>query len=181
MRKLFLPYQKNFPFLEDSMEMYDIYGFLCKVVERVNELQDIIEQFNIEDLEKMLEDFKIEILRDVNSLVNDRLINFESSMIANVDTRLNNYKDYYDTQYDILKQDLESQIEAIEIGDINVYNPTTGQLENINKVIEDIYNMNRDGITAEEFDDLEMSATYFDSLDITAQEFDMSSKTILIS
>lgn len=179
MRKLFLPFQPNFPFIENTMESYDIYGFLCKVVERVNELQDTVESFNIDELEKMLEDFKAEIIDDIDSLVDNKLNTFEDQILANVDVRLDNYKDYYDTQYDILKEDLEGQIQAIEIGDIDVFNPTTGQIENINKVIEDIYNMTRDGITAGEFDELELTATDFDALEITATNFDLYSKTIL--
>ena len=180
MKKLFLPFQPNFPLLESTMESYDIYGFLNKVVERVNALQKIIEDFNIDEIEEMLKQFKKELEQEINNQVDLKLEDFEIKITSDVHNYLLNYISYFNTQLEILAEEVNEKIEQIELGEIDVLNPLTGQVQNINIVISDIYDLLRNGISAEEFDDLEMTATYFDSLEITAYDFDFSGKEILM-
>lgn len=77
--------------------------------------------------------------------------------------------------------ELDKRIDEIEVGDIKVYNPLSGRYENINIVIEELYELNRtNALTATEFDGLELTATAFDAYDITAIQFDLTGKTILV-
>ena len=48
-------------------------------------------------------------------------------------------------------------------------------------VINNLYQLtNKDGLTATEFDALDLTATEFDAYQITAYEFDSAGKTILV-
>lgn len=179
MKKLFLPFQPNFPFIEATMESFDIYGFLNCVVERVNELQDIVESFDIEEVEKYLQEFSEKLKNEIDTDVNLKLDNFEIEIKNDVQSYLSNYITYFNSQLNVLRDEVDEKIEQIELGEIDVFNPMTGQIENINIVINSLYDLLRNGITATKFDSLEMSATYFDSLNISAYEFDYNSNEIL--
>lgn len=85
-------------------------------------------------------------------------------------------KEYVDTQ----DENLQYQIDHFDIGHIKIYDPTTGLLEDIQTVIDNIYDQTRDeAITTYEFDSLELTATEFDAKEITAFNFDRYSKTLL--
>lgn len=85
-------------------------------------------------------------------------------------------KEYVDTQ----DENLQYQIDHFDIDNIKVYDPTTGLLEEIQVVIDNIYDQTRDeAITAGEFDSLELTATEYDSKELTAFNFDRYGKTLL--
>lgn len=87
-------------------------------------------------------------------------------------------KEYVDTE----DENLQYQIDHFDIGNIKIYDPTTGSLENIQTVINNIYDQTRDeAISALEFDTLQYTATSFDEKEITAFNFDRYSKTLLES
>lgn len=93
---------------------------------------------------------------------------------------MNDYQTIFNGSLQDLRNDLESQITQIELGNVKAYNPTNGETENVSKVIMDIYDMFRDNaISCTEFDTLELTATEFDELEITAYNFDVNSKSIL--
>ena len=85
-------------------------------------------------------------------------------------------KNYVDSEVD----DLQNQIDNINIGATIIYNPTTGQQDTVQDVINDLYQLtNKDGITAGEFDALELTCSGFEAYDLTAYEFDSQSKVLL--
>lgn len=179
MKKLFLPFQPNFPILESTMESYDIYGFLNKVVERVNTLQDIVESFNIEELEQLLEQYKQEIKNQTQEQINAGLVEIEEKILNQVQLIMNNYQELFNNELVALQGDLQEQIDNIVAGEIEIYNPMNGEKEPVENVIDDILDLIRDGITAADFDDLELTATEFDSKEITAYDFDFYGNEIL--
>ena len=94
-----------------------------------------------------------------------------------ISDKIINVKNYVDTQYSIL----DNRITQIEIGDIDIYDPTTGLLSPLQTVIDNLYDMNRgNAITASEYDDLELSATAYDAYDLTAREYDINAKSLLV-
>ena len=94
---------------------------------------------------------------------------------------------YIQTQFDLIRYNLETQLIAINqkiddivAGDIQVHDPTTGLVEPIQVVINNLYDMNRtNAITATEFDGIELTATEFDGIEITAFNFDTNGKDLL--
>lgn len=144
-----------------------IYKYLNETVipalnnnaEATKELQAILES-----IEKYIQNYDKDIA-DLNTKITNN-----TSAILNLTGRVNaNYTE------------LDKRIDDIEVGDINVFNPLTGLYQNINIVIEDLYELNRtEALTATEYDTLELTATAFDSYDITAIQFDLTGKTILV-
>lgn len=55
-----------------------------------------------------------------------------------------------------------------------MYNPYTGVYESITDVMMSLYNSQRIGITAADYDALDMTASYYDGLNKTAYDYDMN-------
>ena len=77
---------------------------------------------------------------------------------------------------------LETEIQEISVGDISVFDPTTGFYSPLQIVINNLYNSSRqDALTATEYDALQLTATAYDAYEITAFNYDRYGKTILES
>lgn len=188
----------NFPFMEDDIKALDNYHIMCKLYEYIKniagdvalinqEYTSLLEQFEevknyVDEYLQDLDDVKEEI-----ELINENLDALTSQVDANtnridyvinlINENFNILKDYIDNQVDILNY----KIDNIQIGQIEIYDPSTGIVEPLQTVINNLYNLtNKDGLTATEFDALNLSASGFDAYQITASEFDSQGKTILV-
>lgn len=180
---------QNFPFIEKDFDAMTDYQILCKIFEyfekeikavdekysglfdEVTSLSEQFEQLKI-DINSILGDFKIEIENDVDNRINNNY-NRIVQLLSDYQTVVNN-------QIAMLRSDLESEIQRLELGDVKAYNPTNGEIENVSKVIMDVYEILRqNAITCTEFDLLELTATEYDSKDITAYNFDVNGKIML--
>lgn len=158
----------------------------------VEELKAYVDEY-LEDLTGIKEEIE-RIETDLTSLTSKVSENTQSieDLDSKIDLSINNLKIYTDNlvqdNYNILKNYidyndsvLDEKIDNIQIGAISVYNPTTGTLDPLQTVINDLYELtNRDGLTATEFDALDLTATEFDAYQITAREFDSEGKIILV-
>lgn len=134
---------------------------------QITDLQNRLDSL-LDDVDNKLDDFKVIIDEEIESLSN--------SLNALINENYTLLKDYVDGQ----DAELLSKIENISIDSIILRDPTTGLRSNIQVVINNLYNTaNTDGITAGEFDALELTAQEFDLKQITAYEFDTSGKVIL--
>lgn len=166
---------------------------ICAILKKLNET---IEQVNkntswIENYEDQYEKLQEEIDK-----INQKLLVMQTDLnskatkselqtaISNLNTDLRNLisseytilKEYVDTGF----EDLQYQIDHIDVGNITLYDPTTGLQSPIQVVVDNIYDQTRtEAITAGEFDALLLSATEFDSKQITAFNFDRYGKTLL--
>lgn len=119
----------------------------------------------------------IETLSNSIVLTNNKIDQIHDELIGVINQDFNILKNYIDTEVGILND----RIDNIEIGEIEIYNPTNGLLQPLQEVINDLYEItNKDGLTASEFDALDLTATAFESYDITAYEFDSEGKIILV-
>ena len=166
---------------------------ICAILKKLNET---IEQVNkntswIENYEDQYEKLQEEI-----NLINEKLVIMQNDLdtkatkselqtaISNLNTSL---RELITSEYNVLKEyvdtgfeDLQYQIDHIDVGNISLYDPTTGLQSPIQVVIDNIYDQTRtEAITAGEFDALELSATEYDSKQITAFNFDRYGKTLL--
>ena len=95
-------------------------------------------------------------------------------MIATALVQANAYTDAKASQ-------LHQEIQNIAVGDITVYDPTTGILSPLQTVLDNLYGSSReDALTATEYDALELTATAYDAYDITAFDYDKYGKTLLV-
>ena len=115
----------------------------------------------------------IETLRqDTIQMLNELNVYLQNIINGNY----NALKNYIDSEVD----DLQDQIDNINIAATIIYNPTTGLQDTVQDVINDLYQLtNKDGITAGEFDNLELTCSGFEAYDLTAYEFDSQSKILL--
>jgi len=191
-----LAFDESLSYLEMLCGMLDKVNETINEVNRMSEIVDNID-VNFDELNQKIDFINEEITNINNSilgienqvetntrnigLVNERLTNEISELNTTlrdlINTNYNTLKDYVDYQ-DFL---LDQKIDNIQIGAINVYDPTTGLLSPLQIVINNIAQAtNRDGLTASEFDTLELTAQGFDNYQITAYEFDSQGKAILI-
>jgi hypothetical protein len=140
---------------------------LTDIQTQITDLQNRLDSL-LDDVDNKLDDFKVIIDEEIEQLSN--------SLNALINENYTLLKDYVDRQ----DAELLDKIENISIDSIILRDPTTGLRSNIQVVINNLYNTaNTDGITAGEFDALELTAQGFDLKQITAYEFDTSGKVIL--
>ena len=200
---------ESFPYIEEDFDAITNYQLFSKVVEYLNKIRDnqllleesdneLVDAFN--NLKAYVDEYLYSIpdFEEAINNINIRLDNLASEIIANrnaiseldskIDSEIINVKNLINQNFDALKvyvdyQDnlLDEKIDNIQIGAINVYDPTTGLISPLQTVINNLAQIsNKDGLTASEFDNLELTAQGFDNYDITAYEFDSAGKIILV-
>lgn len=188
----------------DSLSYYECLMWLCNYIEKtivpalnenaeaVKEIQEYVDKY-LEDMDEVKEQITY-ILENLQTLSNQVEQNTSdiSDLYYKLDLQIGNLKTYIDElvyqNYNILKQYIDYNVEVldnkitnIQIGEIQVYNPTNGLLQPLQQVLNDIAEQaNKDGLTATEFDALDLTATAFDAYEITAHEFDSEGKIILV-
>lgn len=162
--------------------------FLLGILKKMNEIivvsnsqQEFIDEFNIKYQELLTEFEKLrtefDALEDkITASVQAQFDAFEVE-VRNLITATQNYLIAYT---DSAEARLQAQIEAIQIGDISVIDPTTGILSPIQTVINNIAGSSADALTATEYDALNLTATAYDNYDITAYDYDFKGKALLV-
>lgn len=162
--------------------------FLLGILKKMNEIiavtntqQEFIDEFNVKyqellkEFEQLRSDF--DALEDkITASVQTQLDAFEVE-VRNLITATQNYLIAYT---DSTEARLQAQIEAIQIGAINVIDPTTGELSPIQTVINNIAGSSADALTASEYDALNLTATAYDNYNITAYDYDFKGKALLV-
>lgn len=177
------------PISVDPKDMMTDVEFLLGVVKKLNEIilqtnknTEFIDEYSgrIEEIEREIaslrqemSDFEIEVNNSITSQFNTIKIELQS-MIATALTQANAYTDSVASQ-------LENEIQQISIGQISVFDPTSGLYSPLQIVIDNLYNSSRENaLTATEYDALELTATAYDAYELTATEYDQSGKTLLV-
>lgn len=171
------------PFVYDSEETFlemlrKFYKYLHELTTATKELSDEVEEVKT-DMTSLEDEInqKIEKINELLAEYDLKIDRVANELRVYVDDKIVNLKNYVDTQDSIL----DNRITQIEIGDIDIYDPTTGLLSPLQTVIDNLYDMNRDNaITASEYDNLELSASVYDAYDLTAREYDINAKSLLV-
>lgn len=181
---------QNFPFLEKDFDALNDYQMMCQIFKYLdNEIKKVDEKYSgiyetVEKLENDFNTFKTEVLSIIENFKTEILnsVNIELDKQYNkVLTLLNQYQIVFYAYIDSKISEVNTRIDEIEVGAINIYNPLTGRIEPIQNVIDDLYNSLRyNAITCSEYDNLELTATAYDGYMITAQNFDLNGKSILM-
>ncbi len=185
----------DFPFLEKDIEAISIYELIAKIGNKVVEIEksntdvvNLVNELNADFTE--LKDYVDEYLVDVDQIkeqidviqeqllgLNNKIETYNTNQINLINNNFNILKSYIDNQIG----SVNARIDNLEIGAISVYNPTNGLLQPLQDVINDLYGItNKDGLTATEFDGLDLTCTAFETYQITAYEFDSQGKVILV-
>lgn len=186
----------NFPFVEGSFDSLTEYGYIQKMVKCYNLLLEVVKQHQefidnyesqISEIEKQIADV-YQILAGYDSYIETRLDNVESELNTKFNNLTNQVLALIDNNYNILKSyidekyaELDYKIDNISIDSIQLYDPTTGLLSNIQVVVNNIYSAGLvDALTATEYDALDLTATEYDAYDVSAYDYDTKGKTILV-
>lgn len=162
--------------------------FLLGILKKMNEIiavtntqQEFIDEFNVK-YQQLLQDFEqlraeFDVLEDkITASVQAQFDAFEVE-VRNLITASQNYLIAYT---DSAEARLQAQIESIQVGDINVIDPTTGILSPIQTVINNLAGSSADALTANEYDALNLTATAYDNYNITAYDYDFKGKALLV-
>ena len=183
------PYSFFEPISVEPKDWMTSTEFLMGILKKVNEVvaqtnsnTKFIDEYNgkIEEIEADMTALKQDMLDfkgEVNATILAEFLRIKSELEALVATALNQANAYTDA----LGERLSAEIEAITLGQIKVYDSSTGQLENLQVVIDNLFNLSRtDAITASEYDALDLSATAYDAYDLTASQYDNNAKSLLV-
>ena len=177
------------PISVDPKDMMTDVEYLLGILKKLNE---VIKQVNsntefIDEYSGKIEEIEAEIVA-----LRNEMTEFEDEVNTNITTRFNEIKVQLDAEIattliranaytDSVADNLQEQIQAIVIGQITVFDPTTGFNSPLQIVIDNLYNSSRnDALTASEYDALDLSATAYDAYELTAYEYDQSGKTLLV-
>ena len=177
------------PISVDPKDMMTDVEFLLGILKKINEIiaqtnknTEFIENYagRIEEIEAEVSALREEMTQfeaDVNNSIAVQFAEIKvelQSMVATALTQANAYTDSVAAR-------LEDEIQEISVGQISVFDPTTGLYSPLQIVIDNLYNSSRENaLTATEYDALELTATAYDGYELSAKEYDQSGKTLLV-
>lgn len=193
--KRFLPY---FTIGEIPTSYLDSLTYLEQILcinAKLTEIINYLDEFSVDNIEKMIDE-KIDNLQNyidsqdeklynnIKDYVDSNLNNLINELTALINQKFNFLLEYINNNDNLIRLELKQQIDELKqqiddiiIKGINVYDPTTGQMNNIQDVVFNLYKYLRYyGITALNFDSLGLTVSEFEEKELTAREFDLYSK-----
>lgn len=168
--------------MTDVEYLLGILKKLNAMIAQLNSNTQFIEEYSgkIEEIEaevtslrQEMSEFEEQVVNDVNERFATLKVELQA-MIATALVQANAYTDAMGAR-------LEQEIQEISLGQIVIYDPTTGVMSPLQTVIDNLYGSTREeALTATEYDALELTATAYDAYDITAFNYDKYGKTILV-
>lgn len=177
------------PISVDPKDMMTDVEFLLGVLKKLNEIiaqtnsnTEFIDNYSgkIEEIERVvaelrqeMTDFEAEITQSITMQFAEIKVELQS-MVATTLVQANAYTD-------AVAQRLEDEIQEISLGQISLFDPTTGLYSPLQVVVDNLYDLGRtDGLTATEYDALDLTATAYDAYELTAREYDNNGKSLLV-
>lgn len=177
------------PISVDSKDMMTDVEFLLGVLKKLNQViaqtnknTEFINNYSgkIEEIEAEVAALRTEMTdfeTEVNASITLQFAEIKVELQSMIATTLTEARAYTDA----VAGQLEQEIQDISIGQISVFDPTTGIYSPLQIVIDNLYSSARtDALTATEYDTLELTATAYDAYELTASEYDQSAKSLLV-
>lgn len=168
--------------MTDVEYLLGILKKLNEVIAQVNSNTEFINNYagKIEEIEAEVNSLRNEMTQfeqDINNTISLKFAEIKVELQSMIASTLVQAKAYTDT----IAAQLEEEIQAISIGDITAFDPTTGLISPLQIIIDNLYNASRyDALTASEYDALDLTATAYDAYELTATEYDQQGKTLLV-
>ena len=155
---------------------------LNEVITQVNADSEYIAEFNTKYTELLAEFEEVKsrvdtLDEEINAEVDAKLTAFRNA----VEVQIDNATEYLKAYSDLGDQRLEQEIQNIQLGQIQVIDPTTGITSPLQTVIDNLAGASKDALTATEYDALNLTATAYDAKDISAYDYDFNGKAILMA
>lgn len=154
---------------------------LNETIKQVNENTEFINNYSgkIEEIEAEIADLRADMISfkgEVTASITAQFAAIKTELEATVAAFMTQANAYTDA----IAAQLREEIQAVSVGAITVYDPSTGLLSPLQTVIDNLYGTSREeALTASEYDALELTATDYDGKEITAFNYDRYGKTIL--
>lgn len=177
------------PISVDPKDMMTDVEYLLGILKKLNSM---IAQINantkfIEEYSGKIEEIEAEILSlrtemnefeaEINQSITLQFAQIKLDLQSMINTTLIQANAYTDS----VAARIEEEIEQISIGQISLFDPTTGFYSPLQIVVDNLYNASRnDALTASEYDGLELTATAYDAEELTARDYDQSGKILLM-
>ncbi len=167
--------------MTDIEYLLGILKKLNEVIKQTNENTEFINNYSgkVEEIEAEIAALREEMTafeQDVNTDITNRFAEISVQIQGMISAALIQANAYTDAIAGQLREELRN----IALGQITVYDPTTGSLNDLQDTLDNMYGATREeAITATEYDALELTATAYDALEITAFNFDRYGKTLL--
>ena len=171
------------PFVYDSEESFlemlrKFYKYLHELTTVSKGMSEDIEEIRAE-VNTLEDDIETEIqkINDILAEYDIKIERVKNELKVYVNDEISTLRLYVDSNDQLLNE----RIRQIEIGNINLYDPSTGLYSPIQIVIDNLYDMGRsNALTATEYDALELTATAYDGYNLTARDYDVNGKSLLI-
>ena len=176
------------PISVDPKDMMTDVEFLLGVLKKLNEViaqtnknTEFINEYSgkIEEIEAEIQALRNELTQfeiDINDSIALQFAQIKvelQSIVATVLTQANAYTDTVAAR-------LEKEIQDISVGEISLFDPTTGLYSPLQVVIDNLYDLSRtDALSASEYDALELTASAYDAYQLTAYMYDNNGKSLL--
>lgn len=168
--------------MTDVEYLLGILKKLNETIAQVNSNTEFIDEYSgkIEEIETEINSLRNEMVsfeNQINTEITNRFAVIQAQLATEIASTLIRANAYTDG----VANRLETEIQNIAIGQITVYDPTTGQVENLQTVIDNLYNTSREeALTATEYDALQLTATAYDAYQLTAIDYDRQGKILLV-
>lgn len=169
--------------MTDVEYLLGILKKLNQMIAQVNSNTTFIEEYNgkIEEIENEIVSLRGEMTdfeNQINQEIASRFETLETQLKALIAGGLIQAQAYTDAT----AVQLREEIRQIALGQITVYDPTSGLLNNLQDTLDNMYGATREeAITASEYDALDLTATAYDAYELTAFNYDRYGKTLLVS
>ena len=173
-------YQDNLTYAEFLL---GVLKKLNEMIATVNEHSEFIDNYagEIEKLQAEMAEFRAEWVKfkiDINASITEQLNAFKAEVYGELAAQLTQLRSYVDVQDTALRD----YIDSVALGQIMLYNPATGEYQDLQTVIDSLYDNTRDdALTATEYDGLELTASEYDAYDLTAKQYDVNGKSYLLN
>lgn len=166
----------------------------AELLTRVNTLQSEMQNFEneinqrFETLESELEQYIYQQVQQALAQIIVELGAIEAEILdlrSDVTLELLEIRGLIDAKDTLTREWVEARLQQFinelpDLENVIVWNPIKGKETTINQALSDLYSISRtDGLTAEEYDSMELEAGDYDSLDLTAWEYDTYAKATL--
>lgn len=181
------------PISVDPRDMMTDTEFLLGVLKKLNEViaqtnsnTEFINNYSgkIEEIEAEVSALRNEMTQfeaDINQSIALQFAEIKIELQSMIATTLTQANAYTDT----VASNLEAEIQEISIGQISLFDPTTGLYSPLQVVVDNLYTLGRtDALTATEYDTLDdgepLTASSYDAYELTAYQYDNNSKSLLV-
>ena len=176
------------PISVDPKDMMTDVEYLLGILKKLNEMiaqlnsnTAFIEEYSgkIEEIETQIAALRQEMTEfegQITESIATTFAEIKLQLQSAIETCLIQANAYTDATAGILRQ----EIQDVSLGQITLFDPTTGSLNNLQNVINNIYNTSREeALTATEYDALQLTATAYEAYQLTAFNYDRYGKTLL--